>query len=76
MPSDLPEAPDMEPIEIEVTIRDDAYTHEEYTTSFMVTQRELEEDDPREMVRVATELTLDSALQQYLAAQRGTLDDG
>lgn len=61
----------MEAIEIEVTIRDGAYTHDEYTTRFLTTQRELEMGDPEEVARMGTEQTLNSALRQYLAAQRG-----
>lgn len=68
----LPEAPDMEPVEVEVTIRDDAYTHEEYTTRLMLTQRELEAGDPEQIARMATEQTLDSAVRSFREQLRGT----
>ena len=75
MSDELPEAPDMEVIEVEVTIKDDIYTLEEYTTRLLMTQRELETRGPQEMVEMATAQVLDGALRQYLSHQRGVDSD-
>lgn len=75
MTDEVPEPPDLDAITVEVRIRDDAYTHEEYTHRFMMTQRELETSDPAEMARMSTEQTLDSAIRQYIQQLRGVSDE-
>lgn len=74
MSDDIPEPPDLEAVTVEVRIKDDVYTHEEYTHRFMMTQRELEMSDPADMARMATEQTLDAAIRQYTRQLRGASD--
>jgi len=71
MTEDIPDAPDLEAVEIVITIHDEVYTHETYTTTQLLTQRELETSDPSEIARTATEMSLNGALRQYLEILHG-----